>query len=177
MPTAPLMPARISDDMTGSVGLGVGVDAGTSLIIPATGNLMLKYWMSDVMALVPRLEFLYSKTKDADARWQLAPQVLASFVLLKGASTRLSAGAGFGFGIGKNLSATPIVAGGDATAAQVQLFVPVELGVEHFFTRWFAMGIAVNEHFIDFKKQGSPWNMTIMANSVSYMGSLFFYTD
>jgi len=39
------------------------------------------------------------------------------------------------------------------------------------------MGIAVNEHFIDFKKQGSPWNMTIMANSVSYMGSLFFYTD
>jgi hypothetical protein len=49
--------------------------------------------------------------------------------------------------------------------------------VEHFFTRWFAMGIGAEFNLIDVSKQGDPWTMDISINNTTYMGSLFFYTD
>jgi hypothetical protein len=176
MPVAPVMAPKAADDMTGSVGLGVGIGAGTSLIIPDTANLMLKYWMSDAMALVPRLSLGLSKSKDVDASWSFAPSVLASFTLLKGASTRLSAGVGLGFSLSKNPTASTLT-NPDAQKTLVDIYVPVQLGVEHFFTRWFAMGIAIDESFIDFRKQGDPWTVSIGLDTLSYMGSLFIYTD
>jgi len=111
MPAAPVMAPKASDDMTGSVGFGTGVVAGTSLVA-TNGVVAMKYWMSDVMAIVPRLTLTMSKTKvpAADAgptAWQFNPEVLASFVLLKGASTRLSAGAGIGINLSKNLTPAP----------------------------------------------------------------------
>jgi hypothetical protein len=175
LPAAPIVAGKTSDDMTGSVGFGVGVNAGTSLVVPDAGNLMLKYWMSDAMALVPRLQLGYSKVKGADAGWTFAPQALASFVLLKGASTRLSAGAGFGISLSKNPAATgPVVPGATATDSVIDIFIPVQVGVEHFFTRWFSMGISADFRFLDFTKQGTPWQMSLAANTTSYMGSLFF---
>jgi len=167
MPAAPMMAPMAADDMTGSVGLGVGVAAGTSLIVPDTANLMLKYWMSDAMALVPRLSLGMSKTKDVDASWGFAPEILADFTLLKGASTRLDAGIGIGFSVSKVPPAD----------AAIDIYIPVQLGVEHFFTRWFSMGIAINERFLDFQKQGDPWTVGIGLDTLSYMGSLFIYTD
>lgn len=176
MPAAPVLAPRASDDMTGSVGLGVGVGAGTSLVIPDTANLMLKYWMSDALALVPRLSMGLSKTKDVDASWAFSPSILASFVLLKGASTRLSAGVGIGLSLSKDPNAD-VTANPDAAKTLVDIFIPVQLSVEHFFTRWFAMGIAIDERFLDFSKQGTPWTFGVGLDTLSYMGSLFFYTD
>ena len=111
-----------------------------------------------------------SKTKDVDASWGLAPEILADFTLLKGASTRLDAGIGLGFSVSKDPNATP-------SDAVLQIYIPVQLGVEHFFTRWFSMGIAINERFLDFYKQGTPWTIGVGLNTLSYMGSLFIYTD
>jgi hypothetical protein len=170
------MAPKAPDDMTGSVGFGTGVVAGTSLVAPNTGVLMMKYWMSDAMAIVPRLVLDIFKAKGADTAWMFAPSVLADFTLLKGASTRLSAGIGLGLGFAKN-QATPLFTGGDQTATQIQVFVPCEIGVEHFFARWFSMGIAADFNFIDFQKQGTPWTVDFAVNNVTYLGSLFFYTD
>lgn len=177
MPVAPVMAPRAADDMTGSVGIGTGVAAGTSLIVPDTGNLMMKYWMSDAMAIVPRLAIGLSKVKGNDATWMFAPSVLADFVLLKGASTRLSAGVGLGLAFGKNPTATPIVPNGDPTATAIDIFIPMQIGVEHFFTRWFSMGVSADFDFINFAKQGTPWQFDVSLNNTAYMGSLFIYTD
>jgi len=191
IPAAPVAVApKAADDMTGSVGFGVGISAGTIgtnsagdstgslLIAPDTGNLMMKYWLSDALALVPRLGIGISKRKDVDAAWSIAPQILADFTLLKGASTRLSAGVGLGLGFYKDPNAiTPQVAGGDPTKTFVDIYVPVQIGVEHFFTLWFAMGIAADFALIDFEKQGTPWTLDVSISNTHYLGSLFFYTD
>jgi hypothetical protein len=173
MPAAPVIAPRAADDMTGSVGFGVGVAAGTSLVIPDTANLMLKYWLSDAMNIVPKLSLTMAKAKGSDATWGFAPSVLANFVLLKGASTRFDAGVGLGLAFAK--SQPPALAG--STDTYIEIFVPVQLGVEHFFTRWFSMGIAAQFDFIRFQKQGTPWQFNLEVSDVNYLGSLFFYTD
>jgi len=167
MPVAPVMAPKASDDMTGSVGFGTGVVSGSS-VLKTDNTVAMKYWMSDAMALIPKLTFTLSKTKDVKASWSFAPEVLASFVLLKGASTRLSAGLGLGFGLSKSSAAT------DTT---IDLYVPIQLGVEHFFARWFSMGIGVGEKLLDFSKTGTPWTVAFSADSLQYMASLFVYTD
>jgi hypothetical protein len=181
MPAAPVMAPKASDDMTGSVGLGVGVvgggtAAGATSLLTTTNTVAIKYWMSDAMAIVPRLVFTMSKSKAGTAgatstptAWQFNPEVLASFVLLKGASTRLTAGAGLGIALSKN-----IVSGSDVTFG---INLPIELGVEHFFTRWFSMGIAVHEDFLSYTKTGDAYGFDLSLSTPRYMGSLFFYTD
>jgi len=178
LPVAPVAVApKGADDMTGSVGFGVGVAAGDSVIKPDTTSVMMKYWLSDAMAIVPKLYFNIGKTKGADATWAIDPEVLLDFTLLKGASTRLSAGVGLGLSFGKDPNAPLAVATGDKSKTAIGVYVPVQLGVEHFFTRWFAMGIGAEFRLIDVSKQGDPWTMDISINSTKYMGSLFFYTD
>jgi len=176
MPVAPVMAPKAADDMTGSVGFGVGVGsaAGTTTLVTTDNTVAIKYWMSDAMAIVPRLTFTMSKAKIPPApagatAWQFNPEVLASFVLLKGASTRLAAGVGLGINLSKN-----IVSGTDVTFG---INVPIELGVEHFFTRWFSMGIAMHDDFLAYTKTGDAYNFGLTVNTLSYMGSLFFYTD
>ena len=154
--------------------MGVGAGAATTSLITTDNTVAIKYWMSDAMAIVPRLTFSMTKTRvpPADAgpmAWQFNPEVLASFVLLKGASTRLAVGAGLGINLSKN-----IVSGTDTTFG---INIPIELGVEHFFTRWFAMGIFATSPIISFGKQGTPWQFNVDITDVNYMGTLAFYTD
>ena len=171
MPAAPVMAPKASDDMTGSVGFGTGVVAGTSLVT-TDGTIALKYWMSDALAIIPRLSLNINKTKDVDTAWNFAPQVLADFTLLKGASTRLSAGLGLGLQFTKNMApaTTP--------DTYIAIGVPVQLGVEHFFTRWFSMGLGTTFNFLNYVKNGSaPWTFDVEVSNIRYMGSLFIYTD
>jgi hypothetical protein len=172
MPVAPVVAPMAADDMTGSLGFGTGVISGTSLAT-IDGTLFMKYWLSDAMSIVPRLSLTMAKVKDVDATWGFEPSVLINFVLLKGASTRLDAGLGLGISLAKNQP--PAAAGVDDT--YIGLFVPVQMGVEHFFTRWFSMGIATGFSFISFAKQGDPWAMNLEISNVNYLGSLTFYTD
>jgi hypothetical protein len=177
MPAAPMMAPRAGDDMTGSVGLGVGVLTGAATsLVRSDDTIAIKYWMSDMMALVPRLVFSMTKSKAGTAgaqatptAWQFNPELLASFVLLKGASTRLTAGAGLGIDLSKNIIST-----NDATFG---INLPIELGVEHFFARWFSMGLAVHENFLSYAKTGDAYNFALNLSTPAYMGSLFFYTD
>jgi hypothetical protein len=180
MPVAPVVAPRAPDDMTGSVGFGVGVGsaaataASSPSLITTDNTIAIKYWMSDAMAIVPRLTFTMAKTRvpPADAgpmAWQFNPEVLASFVLLKGASTRLAAGVGLGINLSKNIVST--------TDTTFGINIPIELGVEHFFTRWFSMGIAMHDQFISYTKTGDAYSFGLSVNTLAYMGSLFFYTD
>lgn len=171
MPVAPVMAPRAADDMTGSVGFGTGVIAGTSLAT-IDGHVFMKYWMSDVMSIVPRLSLTMAKVKDVDASWGFDPAVLVNFVLLKGASTRLDAGLGLGLSLAKGQAPA---AGTEDT--YIGLYIPVQMGVEHFFTRWFSMGIATGFNFLSFAKEGDPWQMNLEVSNVRYVGSLTIYTD
>jgi hypothetical protein len=49
--------------------------------------------------------------------------------------------------------------------------------VEHFFTRWLAIGVGAETHLLDYKKQGDPWTMDVTLSNTTYMASLFVYTD
>ena len=190
MPAAPVMAPKASDDMTGSVGFGIGVggtivpggatgtatgtSTATSLVTANTTTVAMKYWMSDAMAIMPRLNLQISKTKGADTGWVFAPAVLADFTLLKGAATRLSAGLGLGLTLAKNL----VPASTAVTDVYFAINVPVQIGVEHFFTRWFSMGLGTSFNFLNFSKQGDiPWQFDLEVSNIRYMGSLFFYTD
>jgi len=172
MPVAPVMAPRAADDMTGSVGFGAGVigtSSSTSLVALDDGTVFMKYWMSDVMSIVPRLSLTMTKIKDVDASWGFSPSVLVNFVLLKGASTRLDAGLGLGLQLAKDPATSE--------DTYIGLYIPVQMGVEHFFTRWFSMGIATGFNLISFAKQGDPWQMNLEVSNVRYLGSLTIYTD
>jgi hypothetical protein len=86
------------------------------------------------------------------------------------------AGLGFGLGISKDAN-NQLVPGGDTSAMQFQIFIPVEAGVQHFFARWLAMGISAAFNCIDVRKQGSPYKIDFAINNTQYMGSLFVYSD
>ncbi len=182
MPVAPVVAPKAADDMSGSVGFGVGVVAGDTLVKPETGNLMMKYWVNDAMALLPKLEFGFGKAKEQDATWKLAPSLMAEFGLIKGASTRFSVGVGLGLSFGKYaVTVTNPTTGQQTTAVpedtMISLYVPTGLSVEHFFTRWFSMGLGAYFNLLEFNKTGEYWDLGINVNNVKYMGSLFFYTD
>jgi hypothetical protein len=182
MPVAPMVAPKAADDMSGSVGFGVGVSAGDTLVRPDTTNLMMKYWVNDAMALLPRLSLHAGKAKGADMAWSFAPSVLADFTLIKGASTRLSFGVGLGLSFSKEKAAAtssdpatpPPALPKDTT---IDLFIPAGLNVEHFFARWFSMGVGATFNVIDFTKVGDGWQFDFNVNNVKYLGSLFFYTD
>jgi len=176
---APVMPAAVAapaaaDDMTGSVGFGVGITSGTDLIKPDTTAVMMKYWLSDGLAIMPWLTLQIGAVKDGDTAWLLSPGALAMFNLFKGASTRFDAGVGLGLVIGKGRDAT---SGAVAEDASIGITIPAALQVEHFFTRWFSMGLGTQFPVLDFSKTGDYWEMGIELSNVRYMGSLFFYTD
>jgi hypothetical protein len=176
VPVAPVVMPRLADDMTGSVGFGAGVGTGaaaTSLVNLDTSTVFMKYWMSDAMAIIPQLQLTITKTKDVDAGWIFAPQVLADFTLLKGASTRLSAGLGLGITLAKNLAGLTTT-----PDTYIAFRIPVIVGVEHFFARWFSMGLGTSFNFLQYVKDGSaPWTMTVDVSNVAYLGYLAFYTD
>jgi hypothetical protein len=59
----------------------------------------------------------------------------------------------------------------------ISLYVPAGLNVEHFFTRWFSMGMGAYFNLLEFNKSGEYWDLGINVNNVKYIGSLFIYTD
>jgi hypothetical protein len=183
MPVAPVVAPKAADDMSGSVGFGVGVVAGTDLVKPDTADLSMKYWLNDAMALMPKLDFAVSKSKGSDMAWKLAPALTMEFGLIKGASTRFNAVVGVGLAFSKykvvtsttDPDAPPAV--GAPSDTTIDIFVPAGLNVEHFFTRWFSMGFGSYFNLIDFQKTGTPWTINFGVNNINYVGSLFFYTD
>jgi hypothetical protein len=159
-----------SEDMTGSIGFGVGVaNSAASILQVAPGNLVaLKYWLSDVLAVSPALRFNIFKPATppgAMTTWDFSPSAVVLFVPFRSTSTRLEVGGGLGISIGK-------VPGNPDT--QVHIFVPLQAGVEHFFTRWFSLGIAVASNLIDYQKDVG---FGIHINTTDLLGQLFFYTD
>ncbi len=181
IPAAPLMGPRATDDMTGAVGFGTGVAAGTDLVKPSE-LLILKYWLSDVLAVVPSLTLAVAKgSGGGPTAWNFSPQALVAYVPWKSTSTRLSVGAGLGLSFHKNT-------GTDDTAnTAIGITIPIQAGVEHFFARWFSVGIALNTNFLSYQKSGSTYTLGLFGVDSSksaptvaplnYLASLMFYTD
>jgi hypothetical protein len=97
--------------------------------------------------------------------WDFSPSAIVLFVPFRSTSTRFEVGGGLGISIGK----TP-----PRTSTDVRFFVPIQAGVEHFFTRWFSTGIAAQSFLIDYQKDIS---FGVHINTFQLLGSLFFYTD
>jgi hypothetical protein len=169
-PIAPMAMTKSAHDMTGSLGFGVGVTANPQLI-GTNGTVSIKYWMKDTLAIVPSLNFTLAKAMDTPTGWTVAPQVVVLFVPFAATSTRLLVGGGLGFNVSK-------MSGAMDTALGVS--IPIQAGVEHFFARWFSMGIAARSNLFSFQRSaatGNPWNMAFSINTATLLGSLFFYTD
>ena len=167
-PMAPMAVAKSPDDMTGSVGFGVGLISNAELF-GTDSNVAIKYWMSNTLALVPAFTFAYSKTDGVDATWVLGPEALVLFTPFVASSTRLQVGGGLGFAVGQR---------GHETAFQIN--IPIQAGVEHFFMRWFSMGIAVRSNlfeYIDPGRRRLDDERSMIDTRTSLLGSLFFYTD
>jgi hypothetical protein len=169
MPTAiaPMAMPKAADDMTGSVGFGVGLAANVELV-GTTPDVALRYWLHDNLVLEPSFAFGVTKSSGVDTGWNFAPQLVVMFVPFRSTSTRLLIGGGLGFSVGK----TPPV-----TDTAFAINIPVRAGVEHFFTRWLSAGIAAGENFFSYQKQGTPYQMAFNLNTATLVGQLFFYTD
>lgn len=187
-PSTPMMasPAPMaSDSMAGQLGFGAGVTAGTSFIVPGA-TLNMKYWLSDVLAVMPTVALKMYKIKDIDTHWAIAPGALVLYCPWKTTSTRLSVGGGLALTFAKwGTAAGPPALGTTPTGAPVTdtyigIALPIYAGVEHFFTKWFSMGIGVQDNFLQYGKQGDGWAMGVSidnVNSITALGFLFFYTD
>jgi hypothetical protein len=168
-PVASAMTApKSADDMTGSLGFGVGVIPNAQLI-GTTGQVAVKYWMSDMLAIVPALNFTLTKAMGTDAAWVFNPEAVVLFVPFRSTATRFSLGGGLGFGLSKNP--------GISSDTTIEVYLPIQAGVEHFFTRWFSMGIAARTRLVDYTKTGTPYTFNMAINTASLLGSVFFYTD
>jgi Domain of unknown function (DUF2715) len=176
-PMQAMTAAKGSEDMTGSLGFGLGVTAGTQTLITPTTSIALKYWLNDTLVVVPAFNFNVNKPAPAGSTttWTFNPEAVILFVPFRSTSTRLEVGGGFGFSIGKPVG---------AVNTDVQIYVPIQAGVEHFFTRWFSLGIAARANLIDYHKDvGFSSTITTTSNTnavipaASAVGQLFFYTD
>jgi hypothetical protein len=172
-PMSPLPVAtapRASDDMTGSVGFGIGIGSSSQLLssnFAGTNNqVALRYWTSDTLALQPAVNFTLAKGEGVDATWGLNPEFVALFVPLRGASTRMLVGGGLGITLNK----VPM----NDTA--FTFYLPVQAGVEHFLARWFSLGLAARSNFFAMAT-GTPWSIAMNLNSMAFLGSAFIYTD
>jgi hypothetical protein len=172
-PVAPMALApKAPDDLTGAIGFGVGVTANSQLI-GTTSAVCIKAWLSDTMALAPLLSFGYSKPKGVDAAWRLKPEVVLLFVPFKSTSTRFQLGGGLGIDVGKQAP----TATATSTDTSFTIYVPIQAGVEHFFARWFSMGIAARVPLVSFTTQGESNTIAFAIDSTNLLGQLFFYTD
>jgi len=164
-----------SDDLTGSLGFGLGVTAGAQTLITPTTSIALKYWLNDTLTVVPGFNFNVTKPAPAGSTtlWTFNPEAVVLFVPFRSTSTRLEVGGGFGFSLGKLAP---------NTNTDVHIYVPIQAGVEHFFARWFSMGIAARANLIDYHKDVAfSSSITTVSNTgvvnASAVGQLFFYTD
>lgn len=160
-----------SEDMTGSLGFGVGVASGMQTLITTVDTVAVRYWLSDVLVVQPSFDFLYNKPSNplpgTGATWHFAPAAQVFFVPFRSTATRLEVGGGLGFLVGKQNAAN------NAPTA-VNIFVPIHAGVEHFFTRWFSMGLAAQSNIIEYAKDD---HFSSSINTTTFVGQLFFYTD
>lgn len=165
-----------SDDMTGSLGFGLGVSAGAQTLIAPNATIAVKYWLNDTLSVVPAFNFGVNKPAAAGSStaWAFTPEAVVLFVPFRSTATRFSVGGGLGFSVSK----TPPQDTG------VRIYIPLQAGVEHFFTRWFSMGIAARANLIDYQKDdhfssaiSTTSNTGVGPNSASAVGQLFFYTD
>jgi hypothetical protein len=158
-----------SDDMTGSIGFGVGVAAGAQTLIAPNNAVALKYWLSDVLAVSPSLTFNITKPipamGSADASWEFSPAAVVLFVPFRSTTTRLEVGGGLAI----NLSKTP------PADTAIAISLPLQAGAEHFFARWFSMGIAFQSALFTYQKDVQVRIFDI--NTTRLLGQLFFYTD
>jgi hypothetical protein len=182
--------------MSGQLGLGVGLSAGYTLVEPGA-SVMLKYWLSDSLAIIPQVQLKMSKQNDVDMSWAVSPSAIVAYCPWKTTSTRLSAGGGFGFTFAKwggsptttppatttalpapNFGQTPTLAPNSDMYIAVTL--PIYVSMEHFFTKWFSMGIALQDDFLTYGKQGDAYHLGVSIDTVDNLtasGFLFFYTD
>lgn len=177
-PGAPMaLVPKTPDDLSGAIGFGVGVTANSQLI-GTSKDVGVKAWLSDTVALAPLLTFGYSKQKGMDASWRLRPEVVLLFVPFKSASTRFELGGGLGIDVGKNApTATTPPATPQSTDTSFAISVPIQAGVEHFFARWFSMGIAARVPLVQFTTVGETNTISFAIDSTTLLGQLFFYTD
>ncbi len=188
VPAPALVPApAASDNMSGQLGIGVGVGAGgTSLISTRDAEINMKYWLSDTLSLMPQLALGVFTTSGLSTGYKIDPAALILYCPWKTTSTRLSVGGGLGLDFEKVPTRTPgTPPGAPPTAtipanATIGITLPIYAGVEHFFTKWFSMGVAVQNDFLAYRKNGTTHSFDFGFDTTATtraVGFLFFYTD
>jgi hypothetical protein len=178
--------------MTGSLGFGVGVGAGANDLVKPGAHIYMRYWFNDSLSILPSLQFKLYKQKDLDTQWAVAPSTQLVYCPWKTASTRLAIGGGIGLSFDKwsvkqapdghrpDLDSQPAFGSQPPPNVTVFIYVPISAGVEHFFARWFSMGVLVTDRLVEYGKNGDQWTLAASIDntkSLDMVGFLFFYTD
>ncbi len=154
-------------DMTGKLGVGVALDLASTTLVKFAPRVSLPYWLSDDLAIVPSLQFNFTKQKDVDANTIVNVSGMALYSLFKGKTTRFNVGGGLGLGFTKLGSADAIIGAN----------IPVYLGVEHFFKEWLSLNVGAGMNLFAFTKQGDNWQMSFDIDTAMFMGGLTIYID
>lgn len=173
--------SAVSDGVTGSMkgalGFGVGIIPNAELV-GTSAAVALKAWLTDTLAIAPLFSFAFTDPKGSAASWHLRPELIVLFVPFKNASTRFEIGGGLGFALGK-AAPPPMDPNGIVEAPNVtfDLTLPIQAGVEHFFTPWFSVGIATRTDLVAYTEDGDFHQIAFSLDSTSLLGQLFLYTD
>ena len=192
LPPPPIVAAPNGpNDMTGSLGFGVGVGAGANDLVKPGAHIYMRYWFNDSLSILPSLQFKLFKQKDIDMQWAVAPSTQLVYCPWKTASTRFAIGGGIGMSFDKwaakgpdgqrpDLGSQPGLGSQPPPNVTVYIYLPISAGVEHFFARWFSMGVLVTDRLVEYGKNGDKWALAASIDntkSLAMVGFLFFYTD
>jgi hypothetical protein len=174
--TATPAPPPALEDLTGALGFGVGVIPGTQLV-GTSGAVSVKYWLRDDLVLAPLFSFGYDKPRATPAAWHLRPEMVVLFVPFTSRWTRFEVGGGVSLQFSK--AASTINADGSTLEPNTisTIALPIQAGVEHFFARWFSLGIAARADLFAYSHDGDYHEVSFTIDSTSLLGQLFFYTD
>jgi hypothetical protein len=184
MPPPPPVAAapKVADDMTGSLGFGVGVGAGTNDLIRPDTRIYVRYWFNDSLSILPSVQLKLYKEKDLDVQWAVAPSTQLVYCPWKTASTRFAIGGGIGMAFsrwgGGDYNAPPKLLAPSNTT--IEIYVPISAGVEHFFAKWFSMGVLITDRLVTYHRLKPEWDISASIDntkSLAMVGFLFFYTD
>jgi len=164
------------EDLTSAVGFGIGVIPNAELA-GTTGAVAIKYWISDELAVAPLLIFAYDKPRGADAGWHVRPEALLLYVPFASRWTRFEVGGGLAVDVNRPASTTNADGMSLQSDTHFRLAVPIQAGVEHFFTRWLSLGIAARADLFAYSEDGDYHEVSFTIDSTSLLGQLFFYTD
>ena len=164
----------------GAVGFGVALLPSTQLV-GTSGALGLKAWLTATVALAPLLLVRYTSPRVGPNTWNFNPEIVCLVAPWKNRWTRFEVGGGVSVAVMRTSFATGVVSESGAPAYEmstgVNVSLPLQFGVEHFFAPWLSLGLAARMPLVEFNHQSGDKELSVSLSTSNLLAQLFIYAD